>query len=117
MESSPRGPLICTVDMACARAPLPRADGGMTLNVTPGGMDSGAEPILDWHGEVVAKFLQAMGAWKAGKRKLGNESDAWYDAAAILRAQRRRAGANIVGCLIAVESATFLEAATSARSA
>lgn len=55
MESSPSGPLICTVDIACARAPLPFADGGMTLKVTPGGTDNGAEPILDWHGEVEAK--------------------------------------------------------------
>jgi hypothetical protein len=59
MESSPRGPVMCTVDMACTRDALARADGALTVNVTFGGMESGAEPILDWHGEVVAKPLQA----------------------------------------------------------
>jgi len=82
--------------MACIRAPFDRADGGRILNVTPGGIDSGAEPILDWQGEVVAKVLEAaVGAWKAGKRKTGR-SEVCLDVSRRLRAQRRRAGANMV---------------------
>lgn len=44
------------------------------LNVTPGGMESGAEPIFDWHGVVVAKVLARVGEWKAGRRKVGIDS-------------------------------------------
>lgn len=91
MESSPRGPLICTVDMACTRDALARADGVVTLNVTPGGTESGAEPIFDWHGEVVAKPLQAARACN-----VGIDSGPWDAAVARRWAQRRRAGANIV---------------------
>lgn len=74
MESSPSGPLIFTVDMGWTRALLPRVEGGVMVNVTPGGTESGAEPILDWHGGVVAKLLPAVGVHKAGKRKLGTNS-------------------------------------------
>lgn len=59
MESSPRGPLICTVDMACVLVPLALDEGTTTFNVTPWGTESGADPILDRHGEVVANVLGA----------------------------------------------------------
>jgi hypothetical protein len=62
IESSPSGPLICTVDIGCMRALRNREFGCIILNVTPGGTDSGADPIFDWHGEVVVKLLpQAAG--------------------------------------------------------
>jgi hypothetical protein len=100
MESSPRGPVICTVDMACTRDALARADGAVILNVTPGGMESGAEPIFDWHGEVDAKPLQAARVWNAGSRNVGIESETGDDAGVRRWAQRRRAGANIMDGLL-----------------
>ena len=80
MESSPKGPLIWTVDVACVRLLLAfkRASGGVTVKVTSGGMDKGADPILERHGEVVAKVRDdegaAAGFWKAGRRKEGIEA-------------------------------------------
>jgi hypothetical protein len=47
IESSPRGPLIWTVDIACTRDPLPFAEGIITWKVTPEGTESGADPIFD----------------------------------------------------------------------
>jgi hypothetical protein len=66
------------------------------LKVTSGGIDSGAEPILDWHAEVVAKVLDAAGAWKAGNRKAGMESEVAIEAEARRWTHRRCAGTNIV---------------------
>jgi hypothetical protein len=96
MESSPSGPLICTVDMAFVRAPLPFTEGALTLKVTPGGIDSGAEPILDWHGAVEANPRAVAGCWKAGTRNSGIDSVVCGEAASKLRAQRRRAVENMV---------------------
>jgi hypothetical protein len=47
MESSPSGPLTCTVDMACTLEFLALAEGATTWNVTPCGTESGNDPILD----------------------------------------------------------------------
>jgi hypothetical protein len=47
MESSPSGPLTCTVDMACTLEFLALAEGATTWNVTPWGTESGNDPILD----------------------------------------------------------------------
>jgi len=47
IESSPSGPLMCTVDMACTLALLALAEGAITWNVTPWGIESGKDPILD----------------------------------------------------------------------
>lgn len=91
MESSPSGPLICTVDMGCVRAPF--AVGFVTLNVTPGGIESGAEPILDWHGEVVAKVLLQ------GPRARVVDCEASIDAVA-MRCARLRMGVNMAGRLL-----------------
>jgi hypothetical protein len=87
--------------MACTRDALARAEGAVTLNVTPGGTESGAEPIFDWHGEVVAKPLHTARVWNAGKRNAGKrnvgiESDVGDGVVARRWAQRRRAGANMV---------------------
>ena len=45
------------------------------MNVTPGGIDSGAEPIFERHAEVVAKFRDVAGAWNAGSKKEGIDSE------------------------------------------
>lgn len=89
MVSSPSGPFTFTVDIACARFPFIFA--GVTVKETPGGMDSGSDPILERHGEVVAKLREAVGGWKAGKRNSGIDSDGDAEGANMLRAQRRRA--------------------------
>ena len=79
------------------------------MNVTPGGTDSGAEPILDWHGEVDAKPRAAAGPWKAGRRKRGSESVFGGEGASKLRAQRRRAVENIVRFVDNAVGVSFLE--------
>jgi hypothetical protein len=96
IESSPSGPLICTVDIACVLDDLPFADGSKILNVTPCGIVSGAEPILDWHGEVVVKFLGTDGLANAGNRKVGIESELLAVGLDAHCAHRRRAGANML---------------------
>jgi hypothetical protein len=96
IESSPSGPLICTVDNACVLDDLTFADGSKILNVTPCGIVSGAEPILDWHGEVVVKFLGTDGLANAGNRKVGIESELLAVGLDAHCAHRRRAGANMV---------------------
>jgi hypothetical protein len=58
MESSPRGPFTWTVDMACILPSLAFIDGGIILNVTPGGIERGEEPIFDLHVRVVVKLLE-----------------------------------------------------------
>lgn len=60
--------------MACDHAAFPRVDGAMTLKVTPGGTESGAEPILDWHGDVVAKVLEGLHVRNAGNKNVGIDS-------------------------------------------
>lgn len=93
IDSSPSGPLTLTVDMDCVRAPFPPdAFGGITLNVTPGGTESGSDPIFDSHRAVVVKVL---GAANRGKRNVGNDSADEVDLA-MACAHRRRAGANMV---------------------
>jgi hypothetical protein len=94
MDSSPSGPLMCTVDMGWTRDPLPFADGAVTLKVTPGGTDSGAEPILDAHGAVELNGRAAVVRCRAGSRNVGIESVGCSEAA-MRWAQRRRAGANM----------------------
>jgi hypothetical protein len=47
IESSPSGPLICTVDIACTLELLALAEGATTWNVTPWGNESGRDPIFD----------------------------------------------------------------------
>jgi hypothetical protein len=109
IESSPSGPLICTVDMGCVLVPLPFVEGAIMLNVTPCGTDSGAEPILDWHGEVVVKVLDAAGGANAGSRKVGIDSECCAEALHANWAHRRRAGANMVLMLLRWSWRRFLE--------
>lgn len=66
--------MICTVDMACTLDPLFFEDGATTWKVTPGGTESGCEPILDLHGEDVVKVLDAVGRVRAGIKKDSIES-------------------------------------------
>lgn len=66
--------------MDCTLPPLARTDAGTTLKVTSGGIESGAEPIFDRHGEVVAKLRKGAGAWNAGNRKVGIVSEDSIDA-------------------------------------
>ena len=66
--------------MACTLVPLPLLEGGMMLNVTPWGIESGADPILDWHGEVVVKVRDAEGLAKTGSKNVGIDSDFCADA-------------------------------------
>jgi hypothetical protein len=47
----------------------------MILKVTPWGIVSGAEPILDWHGEVVVKVLNVEGFTNAGNKNAGINSE------------------------------------------
>lgn len=91
---------MCTVDMACVLVPLPFAEGATMLSVTPCGTESGREPILDWHGEVVVKFLDAGVRKSAGKRNVGIESDGCTEGRDAHWAHRRRAGANMVLMLV-----------------
>lgn len=96
IESSPSGPLMCTVDMACTLALLALAEGATTWKVTPWGIESGKDPILDWHDAVEVKVLVSAGLENTGSRKVGIESLLWLEAFAKLWAHRRRAGANML---------------------
>jgi hypothetical protein len=102
IESSPNGPLICTVDIACVLVPLFFVEGDIMLNVTPSGIDSGAEPIFDWHGEVVVKALGDWDLANAGSKKLGIDSEHGFEGFDAHWAHRRRAGANMVLVLAAM---------------
>jgi hypothetical protein len=82
--------------MACTRVPLLFLDGGVISKVTPGGMESGMEPILDWHDEVVVKVLDAEPCANAGSRKMGIESVCCVEGRDTNWAHRRRAGANMM---------------------
>jgi hypothetical protein len=53
----------------------------MTVNVTLGGTERAAEPILERHGEVVAKGREDAGSWNAGNRNVGIVSDGRIDTA------------------------------------
>ena len=70
------------------------------MSVTPCGTESGREPILDWHGEVVVKFLDDGVRERAGKRNVGIESDGCTEGRDTHWAHRRRAGANMVLMLV-----------------
>jgi len=105
MESSPSGPLICTVDIDCTRDPLSFAEGAITLKVTPWGIESGADPILDWHDVVLVKVLCCDGLENAGKRKVGIASEDGIGAFTRLRAHRCRTGANIFVPMLSTASA------------
>jgi hypothetical protein len=72
------------------------------FNVTPSGIESGAEPIFDWHGEVVVKALDVEDFANAGSRKLGIELEHGFEGFAAHWAHRRRAGANMVLILAVV---------------
>jgi RNA 3'-terminal phosphate cyclase len=100
IESSPSGPLICTVDIACVLVPLPFAEDSITLTVTPCGTESGKDPIFDLHDEVVVKVLEAGTLANAGNRKVGIESDCDIEGCDAHCAHRRRAGANMVLMLV-----------------
>ena len=104
MDSSPSGPLTCTVLVDCVLAPFaPAAFEGTTLKVTPGGTESGSDPILDSHRAVVVKVL---GAANRGRRNVGIES-AGEDDLAMACAHRRRAGANMVWVLAIGAAGSF----------
>lgn len=60
--------------------PLFLAEGGNIVNVTPCGTESGAEPILDRHGEVVVKFLDVETFANAGNWKVECEYKGCTDA-------------------------------------
>jgi hypothetical protein len=81
--------------MACTRAFFMRMGGATTFMLTSGGIESGSDPILERHGEVVAKLLPAAGAWNAGKRKKGIGSEDAIEAGKRVCAHRRRAGTNM----------------------
>ena len=91
--------------MGCVRAPLPRTAGGMTVNVTPGGTDKAAEPILERHCDDVVKALVDGEAWKAGNRNAGMDAVGLIDIADVQGAHRRRTGASIVDSI----ASAFLE--------
>lgn len=94
IDSSPNGPLTCTVLDDCVLAPLPPvAFGGITLKATPGGIESGSDPILDSHRAVVVKVRVAV---NRGKRNVGIESVAEGIDPAIACAHLRRAGENML---------------------
>ena len=97
IDSSPSGPLTCTVLADCVLAPFPPTTfGGITLKVTSGGTERGSDPILDSHRAVVVKVL---GAANRGKRNVGIESATGHLELATACAHRRRAGANMVWML------------------
>jgi hypothetical protein len=52
----------------------------MTVNVTSGGTERAAEPILERQGEVVANAREDAGSWNAGNRNVGIGSDDRIDA-------------------------------------
>jgi hypothetical protein len=91
--------LICTVDIACVLDDLNLVEGSRILNVTPCGIVSGAEPILDWHGEVVVKFLGTEGLANAGSRKVGIESEFWVAGFDANCAHRKHVGDARIGGL------------------
>lgn len=94
IDNSPSGPLTCTVLAACTLAPFaPAPFGAIILNSTPGGTESGSDPILELHRAVEVKVL---GAANRGRRKVGSESAAGEDELASASAHRRRAGANMM---------------------
>lgn len=121
IDSSPSGPLTCTVLVDCALVPFPPATfGGMTLKVTSGGTESGSDPTLDSHRALVVKDL---GAANRGRRNVGIEAATGGIEFAMACAHRRRAGANMVwmwpieccrkflgefGCEVAMSSRTAI---------
>jgi hypothetical protein len=52
----------------------------MTVNVTSGGTERAAEPILERQVEVVANAREDAGSWNAGNRNVGIGSDDRIDA-------------------------------------
>ena len=68
----------------------PRSD---SCGSTPGGTESGSEPILELHR---ADEVKDLGAANRGRRKVGIESAAGEDELASASAHRRRAGANMM---------------------
>lgn len=94
IDSSPSGPLTCTVLAACALAPFPPTFFGViTLKVTSGGTERGSDPTLDSHRALEVKVLDAA---NRGRRNVGIESAAGDVDFAMACAHRRRAGANMV---------------------
>ena len=68
-------------------------------------MESGADPILDWHDVELVKVLCCDGLENAGKRKVGIASVHGIGAFTRLRAHRCRTGANIFVPMLAMASA------------
>ena len=94
----PSGPLMCTVDVGCVLLILPLLPClcVITLNVTSGGIDSGAFPIFDRRGDEVAKLLNEEAGWKAGRRNKGRDTELFEVEVVVTHcAQCRRAGPNI----------------------
>lgn len=77
-------------------------EGATISKVTPFGTDSGAEPIFDWHGDVVVKAREAAGRANAGSKNVGMELLCALEGFAAHWAHRRRAGANMVLMLDAI---------------
>ena len=75
------------------------------MNVTPGGTDKAAEPILERHCDDVVKALVDGEAWKAGNRNAGMDAVGLIDIADVQGAHRRRTGASIVDSI----ASAFLE--------
>lgn len=92
-DSSPNGPLMCAVRADMALAPFTAPLGATMLSSTPGGTESGSEPILELHR---ADEVKDLGAANRGRRKVGIESAAGEDELASASAHRRRAGANMM---------------------
>jgi hypothetical protein len=75
-QNIPKGPSICTVDLAAIgeKYPFFLTGGGRTLKSTPGGIDRGAFPICDAReGEDEKEREEAIG--KAGRRNAGMEAE------------------------------------------
>jgi hypothetical protein len=70
----PNGPSITTVGRAAAGAIFFLKTGGMTLNLTSGGIDKGARPICDGRYVEAENNREGM-IGKAGSRKAGKETD------------------------------------------
>ena len=92
-DSSPNGPLMCAVRAVMALAPFTAPLGATMLSSTPGGTESGSDPILELHR---ADEVKDLGAANRGRRKVGIESAAGEDELASASAHRRRAGANMM---------------------
>jgi hypothetical protein len=92
-DSSPNGPLMYAVLADMALAPFTAPLGAMMLSSTPGGTESGSDPILELHR---ADDVKDLGAANRGRRKVGIESAAGEDELASASAHRRRAGANMM---------------------